>query len=308
MKIYWNRSWNLVEAVTRLALDSTFFDAVGNHESWLHVVVKDQLEGRFGRLNEREDMKPVAEVLPKICSLLMTQMAAVGLDKEANLPPVVWIRLMREGGIKPVDQALRQFDGWQARIKEDGKAILYLRLNEITAKYVGPSREREGLGLVRGFSIEELLAEEKQQQPYWPYSHEWKCAYRRLKRAGKQSPAKMLTRITDVSTQVQLENFKPRASPRKRCKRSLQTLVRACGSRLVAALEDCLTSELAAKKSAIQAGGRNRRKYDSQLSLDELVRVLKKKYGSKLTYADSTLKSALPRFVSCPRGRPGGLA
>jgi hypothetical protein len=306
----WAKNWNFSDAVTRLALAPALYESVDNYAACLPKVINDGFEGRFGRVQERQDMKPLAMVLPNVVDRLRRKMVSVGLDQDAKMPPVLWLRLMREVGLKPVDVAEKDFERWQDQTRANGMTILYLRFDEDKQTFVGPSRLRDGLGKIPGYSVDEMIAEQRKPRR-WPYRYRWKCVCKASTSADVPPVVKVGEPKSDTSTPIPLGVPKRRTAtsiPKQRRKRSRQALERACGTRLILALEGCLSKEVELKKSVVVTGGRNRRAYGCQLSLDELVAVMKRKYHAQLNCAESTLKSALPHFVSCPRGRPGGIA
>lgn len=307
----WEINWIFLTALKRLAIDPTLFVSIENAESCLPQVFGDALAGRFGRLREREDMKLLAAVLPSVLERLRKKMESVGLSESAKFPPVVWLRLMHEADVEPVSAVLRVFEDWQERMRADGMTVLYRRWDTATQNYVGPERERDGLGTLVGYTVEEMLVEQP-KKPNWPYCHQWKFF-------GEPSVGVVVPKVPQV--EVVLPKLAPEVSegirkvkvgvdrPMKRRKRSRQDLERACGKRVLVALDECLAVEFSRKRNGVLEAGRKKdhRTYKCQLSLNELVSELKRKYSKHLTWSDSTLKSALPYFVACPRGRPGGL-
>lgn len=308
----WERNWSFSTAVKRWAIDPALFVSVDNAEFCLPQVFNDAFAGHFGRLYEREDMKPLAAVLPNVLESLRQKMNALELAKDAKLPPVLWLRLMREAGVKPVDTTVREFERWREQMRVNGLTILYRRFDDTKTKFVEPTRERDDLGKVVGFTVEELLNEQRAATRNWPYHHRWKCVTESTKVSPKlpllfeQAPTK-----PKKSVAVELPNVSRNVAPlrkrTKRTKRNRQSIERTCGKPLIDVLEKCLETEHARKSSVLELKGRNRRPYKSQLSLDKLVDALKQRYFKQLTCTDSTLKRALPYFVACPRGRPGGL-
>ena len=306
----WEKNWIFLTALKRLAIDPTLFVSIENAESCLPQVFDDALAGRFGRLREREDMKLLAAVLPSVLERLRKKMASVGLSESAKLPPVVWLRLMHEADVKPVNAVLKVFEDWQEQMRVAGLTVLYRRLDKATNNYVGPQRERDGSGTVTGYTVEEMLVGQP-KKPNWPYCYQWKFF--------REPSVGVVPKVPQV--EVVLAKLAPEVSerirkvkvgvdrPMKRRKRSRQDLERACGKRVLVALDECLAVEFSRKRNGVLEAGRKKdhRTYKCQLSLNELVSELKRKYSKHLTWSDSTLKSALPYFVACPRGRPGGL-
>ena len=235
MKTEWAKNWNLTTAVIRLALGPARYESVDNHESCLPNVIKDGFEGRFGRLQQREDMKSLVAVLPQVVDSLRRKMVSIGLEKNAELPPVVWLRLMHEEGLKPVDVAAREFEHWQEQMRANGMTILYRRFDDVKKKFVGPTRERDGLGEVPGYSVNEMLTEQNKPR-HWPYCYRWTCVCKASKGTGGLPTAKMEEPISDANIPVPLATRKRRAAttpPKQRRMRSRKALERACGARLI---------------------------------------------------------------------------
>ena len=307
----WRCNWSLSTAVERWAIDPALFVSVENAESCLPQVFDDALAGRYGRVHEREDMKLLAAVLPTLFKNLLRKMNAVGLDQDVKLPPVVWLRLIREAGVKPVDATLREFERWQDQMRTKDSVILYRRFDDAKRKYVGLVRDREGWGKVRGFTLDEMLTEQRKKTPHWPYCYRWKCFLKKV--PGNVDPpvlpTEAVTPVPVLAASEKVTQARANTKPRKRRRRSLAALERAGGPRVMAALKECLPVEFDRKRDGVleAVGKKDRTAYRCHLSLNELVSLLKQRYGKLLTCSDSTLKSALPHFVKCPRGRPGGM-
>jgi hypothetical protein len=311
VKYDWAKNWNFTTAVMRLAFEPARYEVVDNHESCLPNVINDVFDGHFGRLQQREDMKSLVVVLPHVVDSLRRKMITVGLDRNAELPPVVWLRLMHNAGLKPVDVATREFEHWQEKMRANGMTILYRRFDDTKGKFVGPARERDGIGTVTGYTVEEILVEQR-KKPNWPYCHQWK--FFREPSVSVVVPKIPQVQVVPPKLAPEISEKIPKVKvgvnrPMKRRKRSRQDVERACGRRVLVALEECLAAEFSRKRNGVLEAGRKKdyRTYKCQLSLNELVSELRRKYGKQLTCSDSTLKSALPYFVACPRGRPGGL-
>ncbi len=310
MELQWEKNWDRVEAAMRLLLDLSDADLKVQHKSWWEKAVSDALNGQYARLNEHKAFHPYAADFQDAVKAVSATMQAVKLRRNATLPPIVWIRLLKLAGSPPLDCAREQFERWKKQRRELGETVLYVHI-DATGAHKGQIRERPGLGKVRGYSPDELLNEEMTKPRHWPYCRNWERVVRSSEIPEKQTASSIPTRTTvaQVSHVAKVvadkETVQPKRKTRRRNKKALE---RVCGTRVVAALEQSLTEEAARKKSLVEPGGRNRRPYNCELSLDELVTKLKKKYVEQLAhYRDSTLKSALPHFVSCPRGRPGGL-
>lgn len=321
-KTPWKSNWDKVDAVWRL-----FFEkAAPPHkmpEGWGRQVVIEAFEQRYPRFadDHQRKLKPLKDKLQALVGKLSQQLKAKNLTEDVLLPPVVWIRLLRLAHLEPEEAAMRRFERWQEKRREQGKVILYMYAKD--SKYAGKELMQlfDGLGKVQGYSVEDLLGKTMQNKPNWPFCRQWVCVVKAQRKkatlsatttplevdtAGK-APIKTAIKKSVKVAKALAQDAVPTQKQRRKRKRSLAAVQRACGSRVVHALEQCLAMESGRRSTVLEVGGRNNRDYDCQLSLDELVAVLKKKFTSQLDYSDSTLKSALSYFVSCPRGRPGGL-
>ena len=169
-----------------------------------------------------------------------------------------------------------------------------------------------GVGDVHGFLSNEILSVTRDHPQHWPYCREWVTTLkgRTLKETIQQNEATRSTKTSreGVNSKRKLPNTSAPTQPERRKRRTIEDIRRVCGSNVVAALEKILKKEAKEKNSLVQRGGRNRRPYGCDKSLDDLIFSLNDKYGVELAQcSDSTLKGALPHFVACPRGRPRGI-
>lgn len=306
MRISWNDNWIWLQAVPTLFIAPSLIAPEICTPSWLDVVLRDAYGGRFGRVREDKAFKALAIALSDVASKLKARMSEVGLTDHDSLPPILWFRLAQEAGLAPHSTAKEQFETWQETNRTQGMLPLYLRNKD--DKLYGPKREREGYGKVIGYSVLELLEEKRDKPRNWPYCRNWEAP--NLKRQRVNTAQETVDKLgndliaNDQSDAEVPEKPTPETySASKRRKRSRADIERVCGSGVFQALEQCLSLNAKSKQNLVQLRGRNRRQYNCQLSLDELVEALKKKY-SDLIYRESTIKSVLPYFVSCPRGRP----
>ena len=305
----WGKNWNRVEATMWLLVDLTHAKPELMHEALWRKVVSDTFEGTLGRLTQGRQFGRYADDLQTATRGVSARMSAVGLRDAATLPPIVWIRLMQEANLAPVGSALHSFRQWSKRERNSGNAVRYVYI-DADGKRKGPRLDRDGLSKLRGYSADDLLKLTKEKPHHWPYCREWVRVVGSPEKPAKERATSKQTRIPakKVSPVAPLTSGDDAVAPkRKTRRRSRKEMVRACGARVFDALEQSLAKEVSRKKSLLVAGGRNRRAYNCDLSLNELVAALKAKYAKQLNYKDSTLKSALPHFVSCPRGRPGGI-
>lgn len=312
MKIMWNKKINRVDAVIKLLVDSDFLTKHQNMDKRLPIIIADAFTGVSGRLNNADDLKSIASNLAASIRAIRARMNELGLDDRTTLHPILWIRLMKEAGHAPLESVMTQIEKPPSTANTPTKLRLYRYLVSETDKGKGELKEREGFGKVRGYIASELLESKRAARLNWPYCYEWKTFLKtRISIPEKpnsiDSPAQQIStaplkrlKAVKVAREVAIspEPFK------KRKRRTIEDIRRVCGSGVVDALEEWLKIDITGKKPLLKNKGRNRRAYDSDLSLDELILALQKKYSQLKNYKDSTLKSALPHFVSCPRGRP----
>jgi hypothetical protein len=308
MDIDWGENCNRAKAVAQIFITSTSsqFELAECSASWLENVVTDAFEGLFGRVSGEKLHKHLANLLMDVVPKLNSYMDLVRLDTNKSMPPILWMRLVKEASVTLPPKTQNSLDKWFEAQRRQDKLPLYLYNADGVNK--GPKRNHEDFGDVLGYSIEGLLTETKDKPRYWPYCREWHLVLREK----PNNEARELVGSSDKGLvgNAPIKSVKPSQSvlrsrlTKKRHKRSRADIERICGAGVVAALESCLDLDSGLKVSVVELHGRNHRQYASNLSLNELVEILKEKYSSSLPYKDSTIKSALPLFVSCPRGRP----
>ena len=312
MKIIWNKKINRVDAVIQFLVDSDFVAEHQNMDKRILIIIADAFTGVSGRLNNAEDLKPIAKSLAAAISDTQEHMKSVGLPKLSDLHPILWIRLMKEAGHTPLESVMSQIEKPPSTANASTKLRLYQYIDSESNKRKGIRQQREGFGQVVGYIASELLEIKKSPPLNWPYCYEWKTTSKTRIDAPEKpnsidSPAQQIS-ITPRKTlkAVKVAHEVPvRPEPlKKRKRRTIEDIRRVCGNGVVETLKECLETDITSKKPLMKNKGRNRRAYRSDLSLDELIGALRKKYSKLKNYKDSTLKSALPYFVSCPRGRP----
>ena len=297
---------NKVEATIRLCLEPRFWAA----KTRLEPKIDSAYKGITDALLDDEDLTSRAPKLLDAISKFQAQMAKENLDSDCQMPAVLWIRLAGEAGVDLEPKALEEFKAWQERNSKRGKTLLYKYENS-NGKLVGPRCERDGHGKVAGYTVSELLKEHKDKPAHWPYCRVWKRELKKRKDATATPVAQV-----EVAPVQQPGSAKPTAARGKKSnatagkrskQRTLEEIRRACGGNVVAAVENSLLIEIQSGRGVLQHKGRNHRLYSCKLCLDDLIVELKKRYPSLKRCADTTLKSALPGFVACPRGRPKGI-
>lgn len=300
---------NKVEATIRLCLEPKFWADKTRLKPKLHII-DNAYKGVTDTFLDDEDLASRAPKLLEAISKFQAQMTKANLESDCQMPAVLWIRLAGEAGVELEPKALMKFKAWQDRNSARGKTLLYKYENS-NGKLVGPRRERDGHGEIFGYTVSELLNEHKDKPAHWPYCHKWELVLKKRNDA-------IATPVALVQI-VPLEHHgsaKPTAASGKKSnaragkrgnQRTLEEIRRACGGNVVNALEESLLIEIQSERGVLQHKGRNRRLYSCKLCLDDLIKVLKKHHQPLEFCADNTLKSALPGFVACPRGRPKGI-
>lgn len=297
---------NKVEATIRLCLKPRFWAA----KTRLEPKIDNAYKGVTDALLADEDLTSRAPKLLAAISKFQTQMAEENLDSDCQMPAVLWIRLAGQAGVDLESKALKKFQAWHERNSANGEILLYKYKNS-NGKLVGPRRERDGHGKVAGYTVSELLNEHKDKPAHWPYCHVWEQVLKKR----NDAPATPVAQV-EVAPLQQSGSAKPVAARGKKSnaragkrgkQRTLEEIRRACGGNVVNALEEALLIEIQSERGVLQHKGRNCRLYSCKLCLDDLIKVLTKHHQPLECCADNTLKSALPGFVACPRGRPKGI-
>ena len=80
-----------------------------------------------------------------------------------------------------------------------------------------------------------------------------------------------------------------------------------CGLNVVTILGDVILDAVKSKELLVLSSRKVEGRYQSTVSREGLVKLLKKNYPALKSFKDGTLCRALSSFVECPRGRPGGV-
>lgn len=311
MKIKWEKNCSRVDAViTFYVIGGSGFETP-NHESWLPAIIEKAFDGVTAPIDARKDLASIAPALKLAIRKLPIAMGKVGLEKEKQMPTLLWMRLMRENGITIRDSLQQDFQQWATSQTASLKMILFRYVSPNTGQPKGPWCSIDGFQSFRGFAAAELMVEHREKLKHWPYGYEWIAQLKVRKNAGEEAEVGNPFQVIEHDPIERSFAKKTSARPEGRSKRkarSIEYVERKCGRHVVAVLQQCLEKEAQSKRSFLQLGGRDKRRYNCELSLDDLISKLRAKYEEMLaSCAPTTLKSALPAFVSCPRGRPKGI-
>jgi hypothetical protein len=307
----WMRNWNRVDAVRRLCIAPEFTVGEDNIDSRLPTVITNAFKGMLDRLNNDSDFALIADTLRDAVGKVKKKMRKVELEDDHEMPAILWIRLLGDAGAAVHSAAKKRYEQWEKAQCENGATLLFRYVDQTSGKVRGPLRERDGAGRLPGYTSSELLKETKGEPPHWPYCAEWKVKLVRHEAAPKaatvrkQPPPLEKPRPLNVTGDSQ-EQAVAKSHPRRK-RRTIEDLRKKCGTNVVAAVEKYLAVEARSKHSLLEPKGRDKRPYNCDESLDQLRKKMQKKYKTLSLCAKSTLKCALLFFVSCPRGRPGGI-
>lgn len=307
MNANWGTSWNRVNAVKWLLLPRDIYKSTKLTER-LDITIGDLFKGVPDRLNREAVLTEHAESLKQNIQAIKGLMEDKSISSTQELPPSIWMRLMLELKLDMNVEAMPQHDAWHLQLKKKGEICLYKYRHPSNGGYVGPKFELDDLKNVRGFASKNLLKASRKNKSGWPYCYLWEVSRQHINRQHSQSTSSQpIPKLTSSQTHNVLESktIENPSKPRKR--RTIEDIKLSCGTGLVHELETCLSKEVRRKLSVLTEKGRNRRLYGCELSLDNLIVYLKKTYSSLEVCANSTLKSAIPAFVACPRGRPKGI-
>ncbi len=209
-----------------------------------------------------------------------------GLSANSLLPPVLWIRLCKERGLSLFPAALRSFTRWEFELeageRDDGgrspgadagvRSVPIYLYRTPTNTWSGRRRLTGEDRALTGYRTLDLLLLEETTTPRWPYDLEWRLKIRDRAGTERQAP-----------TMDQLE------------KKWGVRVAKAVGAAVEKEhrLEDSLLSENDVPGVA----------YRSDVPIQELIDKLRGHSPAIGKYSDSTLRGALPFFVSSKRGR-----
>jgi hypothetical protein len=316
MAIQWQAKWDRVDAITHLIIDPNLLAEKTPSDAAFRSMIEKAFLRYPTRLNEPVELNNAKHALQNAIYKLRGRMTELLLIDTHKMPGILWARVANESAVRLCNSARRELDGWKKSQRVESKPFLF-RYRKVDGETTGDSmRKRNAYGESMGFdtlTAIELFTANRKKLVGWPYSYKWVLLVKKHKKVSErlgtnthQSPTENKT--NDRAVARELTGVKKKKVHTSRSRRTLKDVQRACGSNVVAELEKCLTSELKSNRSVLQVKGRNRRPYDCDLSLDDLIIALKRKYKVVGKCSHNTLKSALPFFVSCPRGRPAGIS
>jgi len=151
---------------------------------------------------------------------------------------------------------------------------LFQYRDSVKSKWRGKARAVEGEVKLIGYTIDELL--DNRTLPFDEYSVRW--------------------RIKTVElTPTRSANDRPRE------------VANICGGKAMEIIHECVLAEAGRNSQNILSPAMIEGKYNCNVALADLLRILKERYPRIKQYSDSTIRRGLPAYVRSPRGRPGGL-
>jgi len=184
---------------------------------------------------------------------------------------ILWIRWALTLSDHLISQtAIQNLGEWRAQ--QSAREMLLMQYRKPNGKWHGRCIKIENFGDVHGYTLDEILLDSKvlSRSELPVYSQRWRIKRFSTKDQRAKSPS-------DI-----------------------------CGSNLMAELEVCVLKEVKSRRSSILPIGTAGGRYKCSISRAELINLLQKKYKKIRNYSSETLIRALPQFVECPRGRPGG--
>lgn len=305
MQKNWADDWTIEDALLWLALPSEIRKSKSLEEN-IGITISDLVKGVPFRLNCETILKAHKRNLKKSAKDILDFMNKNKILKSHSLPPIIWIRLMKNLNLKLDDAAEKQLVIWHEKQHENGRIFLYkyslLSLN----KYFGPNLELSDGQTANGFLYKQLFTGKRKKIPAWPYSVKWKILSKKIDPSKSLSTTNNLKK-TKNTLDIKTKNKLTTKVPKARKRRSLQDIKRDCGTNLVEELQNYLHKEIKRSSSMLTKIDRNKRLYSCEHSLDKLVKHIQKNNAALGTCSRLTLRSAIPFFVACPRGRPGGI-
>lgn len=305
MEVNWTENIGRLDAVRHLCLEHAVTAEHPNLLAKLPMLIGDAFMGQPARLNENKDLTALADAIIKVKS----QMEKLKLKAEHEMLPLLWLRLALQADVKLKRDIFQILGHWILRQGTQAAVLLQYKDTK-TGDWSGPKFNIAGIGEVHGYTLEEVLLAKKPKYPLWPYSREWKMVPIERPTEGTKPLTDQILNSTPEKLEQELSSLIVTSTKKssKRKRPSLEVVRERCGTKVIEALELILPRAAKSITGLLSAPGRDKRQYDCPRSLDQLVDELKNKYPQSLSCAKSTLKKALPAFVACPRGRPGGIA
>lgn len=313
MSIQWRAKWDRIDALMQLIIDSKSLASKNLSDASLRTMIEQAFLDNPTALNQAFEFKQENLTLRNAIYKIRDRMLKLRLTENHKMFGILWARMTLESGVclcKTVDQEL---DRWKRLRQSELKPVRFKFRKVDGNKVSGSVKKRDENFKAIGFdtlTVLELLTAKREKLDRWPYTYKFvKLEEKATKESETPTPMTHLAPrkkdAIDVGASVESKVVK---TEKVRSRRTLRDVQRACGSHVIVELGKCLTSESKLSNSVLQLKGRNRRPFNSEFSLDELIKTLKRKHKSLRQCSDSTLKSAMTHFVSCPRGRPAGIS
>lgn len=295
LEFNWETNWSAAQAIARLCIDPAAYRKPGSHLAQrVEQVLESALDGATARLDEDQDLGERRAEIKRAVGAVAAEMKRLQLQKDAQMLPVLWLRLLLDQGVAVQAFAIRHFGVWRLNAERSG-AVVYV---DCDAERTG-SLKIKGLGSaekIRAWTIEELQWLKRPTKFAWPFHGQWEM--RVLERPREKAGGSN----TSVSAADDRQQELPKK--RRRRKKTLAEFEKQCGRLVMKALADVLADESQSRRGLVAVEGEKR--YSSELSADALLDALEgsPKFKSKLKGSRSTLRKALGAYVQLKRGRP----
>ncbi|THJ30911.1 hypothetical protein E8K88_16705 [Lampropedia aestuarii] len=300
-KASWRDNWFWYEALLRLSLTPSVLPPKCNEPL---KAIKDRIKIYFSVIGcySEEQLKTDAEWTPAEMSLLIKDaekmyslMCEKKLPGKAELPPIIWMRLLNEAGINIAPDAWSGYLGWKYANERKG-VLLYTFDKKHPGSKARLRRGMFGFGNLTGFSADELLAAPNTTFGACPTKFKWTV------KLHKTDPETRLLLGKEVDalkiSKPLLDDHAYASEPR--------SADESYGAGLTDALTKALTQyalpkQLIRKKRADEKG----RKFASDNQTAKLLDTfLTGKTRTLTRYEESTRLAAIRGLVALPRGRP----
>lgn len=295
LEFNWETDWSAAQAIARLCIDPAAYRKPGSHLAQrVEQVLESALDGATARLDEDQDLGERRAEIKRAVGAVAAEMKRLQLQKDAQMLPVLWLRLLLDQGVAVQAFAIRHFGVWRLNAERSG-AVVYV---DCDAERTG-SLKIKGLGSaekIRAWTIEELQWLKRPTKFAWPFHGQWEM--RVLERPREKAGGSN----TSVSAADDRQQELPKK--RRRRKKTLAEFEKQCGRLVMKALAEVLADESQSRRGLVAVEGEKR--YSSELSADALLDALEgsPKFKSKLKGSRSTLRKALGAYVQLKRGRP----
>ncbi|MDN5503751.1 MAG: hypothetical protein L0H10_08005 [Comamonas sp.] len=295
LKFNWETDWSAAQAIARLCIDPAIYRKPGSHLAQrVEQVLGSALDGATARLNEDQDLGEGRAEIKRAVGAVAAEMKRLQLQKDVQMLPVLWLRLLLGQGVAVQATAIRRFGVWRLNAERSGAVVYVDRDAERTV-----SLQIKGLGSaekIRAWTIEELQWLKRSADSSWPFHGQWerRVLERQIESAGG----------LDAGVSAADDRQQELPKKRRRRKKTLADFEKQCGRLVMKALAEVLADESQSRRGLVAVEGGQR--YSSELSADALLDALEDspKFRSKLKGSRSTLRKALGAYVQLKRGRP----